>query len=83
VIGGSVARFFQTTFLGRWITIGGDKKMGAVEANPNEGLPFILELFEDGKVVPIVDRCYSLSEVPEAFRYFGTGRVKGKIVIVM
>lgn len=83
VIGGSITRFFQTVFLGQWITIGGRKKMGSVGANPNEGLPFILELFEAGRVMPVVDRCYSLSEVPEAFRYFGTGLVKGKMVITM
>jgi NADPH:quinone reductase-like Zn-dependent oxidoreductase len=83
VIGGSTARFFQTALLGRWITMGGSKKMGTVVANPNEGLAFILELFEAGKVVPVVDRCYSLSEVPEAFRYYGRGLTKGKIVITM
>ncbi|MGB5933982.1 MAG: NAD(P)-dependent alcohol dehydrogenase [Anaerolineae bacterium] len=83
VIGGSVARFFQTAFLGPLITIGGSKKMGTVGANPNEGLAFILELFEAGKVVPVIDRCYSLSEVPEAFRYFGKGLAKGKVVITM
>ncbi len=83
VIGGSIARFFQTMFMGPLITIGGSKKMGATGANPNEGLAFILELFEAGKVKPVIDRCYPLSEVPEAFRYFGEGLVKGKIVITV
>jgi len=39
------------------------------------------ELFEAGKVVPVIDRRYSLSEVAEALRYFGEGHAKGKIVI--
>ncbi|MCP5103357.1 MAG: zinc-binding dehydrogenase, partial [bacterium] len=39
------------------------------------------ELFETGKVVPVIDRRYPLSEVAEAFRYFGSGHVKGKLVI--
>ncbi len=83
VIGGSMARFFQTAFLGPWISMTGSKKMGAVGAKPNEGLAFILELFEAGKVKPVIDRCYPLSEVPEAFRYFEKGYVKGKVVITM
>ena len=83
VIGGSQARFFQTMFLGPWIPMIGSKKIGTVGAKPNEGLAFILELFEAGKVVPVIDRCYPLSEVAEAFRYFGVGHVQGKIVITM
>jgi NADPH:quinone reductase-like Zn-dependent oxidoreductase len=41
------------------------------------------ELFEAGKVVPIIDGPYPLSEVPEAFRHFGAGRHKGKVVITV
>ena len=83
VIGGSQARFFQTTFLGPWISMIGDKKLGTVGAKPNQGLAFIIELFEAGKVVPVIDRRYPLAEVAEAFRYFGEGHVQGKIVITM
>ena len=83
VIGGSTARFFQTMFLGPWISLIGSKKMGTVGAKPNEGLAFMKELFEAAKVVPVIDRRYPLSEVPEAFRYFGEGHVRGKIVITM
>ena len=83
VIGGSQARFFQTLFLGFWISKFGSKKMGTVSAKPNEGLAFIIELFEDGKLAPVIDRCYPLSEVAEAFRYFQQGHFTGKIVITM
>ncbi|NQW17332.1 MAG: NAD(P)-dependent alcohol dehydrogenase [Chloroflexi bacterium] len=83
VIGGSQIRFFQTLFLGFGISKFGNKKMGTVSPKPNEGLDFIVELFEAGKVAPIIDKRYPLSEVAEAFRYFGEGHVKGKIVITM
>jgi NADPH:quinone reductase-like Zn-dependent oxidoreductase len=83
VIGGSQVRFFQTVFLGPWLSMIGSKKMGAVGAKPNEGLAFMIELFEAGKVVPVIDRRYPLSEVAEAFRYFGEGHVQGKIVITV
>jgi NADPH:quinone reductase-like Zn-dependent oxidoreductase len=42
---------------------------------------YITELYEAGKVVPLIDRRYPLSEVPEALRYLGEGRTKGKVVI--
>ena len=83
VIGGSQARFFQTAFLGPFISMIGSMKIGAVGAKPNEGLDFLIELFEAGKIVPVIDRSYPLSEVAEAFRYFGEGLVQGKVVITM
>ncbi len=39
------------------------------------------ELFEAGKVKPVIDGPYKLDEVPEAFRLFGEGDHKGKVVI--
>ena len=41
------------------------------------------ELPEAGKVVPVIDRCYPLSEVPEALRYLEEGHAQGKAVITM
>ncbi len=41
------------------------------------------ELLEAGKVVPVIDRRYPLSEVPEALRYFGEGHAQGKLVITV
>jgi NADPH:quinone reductase-like Zn-dependent oxidoreductase len=41
------------------------------------------DLFEAGKVVPVIDRRYPLSEVPEALRYLGEGHARGKVVITM
>jgi NADPH:quinone reductase-like Zn-dependent oxidoreductase len=40
-------------------------------------------LLEAGKVVPVIDRCYPLSETPEAIRYLETGRARGKVVITV
>jgi NADPH:quinone reductase-like Zn-dependent oxidoreductase len=41
------------------------------------------ELLEAGKVTPVIDRCYELSEVADAFRYLGEGHAQGKIVITV
>ncbi|MGB0389782.1 MAG: zinc-binding dehydrogenase [Ardenticatenaceae bacterium] len=62
----------------------GSQKIGALIHNPNKkDLNVMTELFEAGKVVPIIDRRYPLRELPEALRYFGEGHVKGKIVITL
>ena len=83
VIGGSRVRFFRTVFAGQLISKFGTRKLGTVGAKPNEDLELLLELIEANKVTPVIDRTYPLSEVPDAFRYFGEGHVGGKVVISM
>ena len=70
--------------LGPWISMTGSKKMGALSSvsNPKD-LVFIKELLEAGKVVPVIDRRYTLIEVAEAIRYYGEGNARGKVVITM
>jgi NADPH:quinone reductase-like Zn-dependent oxidoreductase len=80
--GGSVATILQILLLGPWISMIESKKMRVLAVRPNlKDMVYITELYEAGKVVPVIDRRYPLSEVPEALRYLGEGRVKGKVVI--
>jgi len=44
---------------------------------------FVKELIEAGKLTPIIDRTFALSEVPDAFRYLEKGHARGKIVITV
>jgi len=82
--GGSLAQIFQAMLLGSWMFRTGGKKMGRVSAKPNQkDLVFMRELLEAGKVVPVIDRRYPLSETAEAFRYLGEGHARGKIVITL
>ena len=82
--GGSGAQMAQAIFLGSLISIKGAKKLGSLEAKPNqEDLVFIKALLEAGKVVPVIDRRYALREVPEAIRYLEEGHANGKIVITV
>jgi NADPH:quinone reductase-like Zn-dependent oxidoreductase len=82
--GGSMAQIFQAMLLGPWISMAGSKKMGALSARPNQkDLVFMKELLEAGKVVPVIDRCYPLSEVADALRYLEEGHAQGKIVITV
>jgi NADPH:quinone reductase-like Zn-dependent oxidoreductase len=41
------------------------------------------ELVEAGRVTPVIDRTYALSETAEAFRYLDEGHARGKVVIVV
>ncbi|NQW17331.1 MAG: NAD(P)-dependent alcohol dehydrogenase [Chloroflexi bacterium] len=81
--GGSTARIFQTVFLAPWISMIGSKKMGLLLHKPNKDLAFIVELVEAGKVKPVIDKTFPLSEVPEALRYFGQALALGKIIITV
>ena len=76
-----MAQTFQALLLGPLISIGGDKKLGAMLVKPNQDLDFMKELIEAGKVKPVIDRCYPLSETPDALRYYGEGHARGKVVI--
>ena len=58
--------------------------MGGVSAKRNQkDLVILKELLEAGKVVPVIDRRYPLSEVAEALRYLGAGHARGKVVITV
>ncbi len=85
MVGGPMARVFLKVLLGLFISMIGSKKIGMVMWKPNkrEDLVFLEEVFENGKVVPVIDRRYPLSEVPDAVRYLEEGHVKGKVVITM
>lgn len=82
-VGGSMARLFQALLLGPWISMTQNKKIRILSLKPNKGLAYIKELFEAGKLAPVIDGHYLLSEVPKAFRHFGEGRHKGKVVITV
>jgi len=83
MVGGSLSRVLFNTILGSLFPNTGRKKMGLGEWDPNnrEDLAFLQELVEAGKLKPVIDRSYSLNEVPEAFRYLEAGHVRGKVVI--
>jgi NADPH:quinone reductase-like Zn-dependent oxidoreductase len=80
--GGSMAQMMQSLLLGPWISMTGAQKMVGLQAEPNhKDLAFVNKLLEAGKVVPVMDRCYPLDEVPDALRYVEQGHAKGKVVI--
>ena len=82
--GGTTGQMFEAMILGPLVSMTGNKKMVNVMAKPDkENLTFIKDLLEAGKVKPVIDRCYPLSDVAEAIRYLETGHAQGKVVITV
>jgi NADPH:quinone reductase-like Zn-dependent oxidoreductase len=75
-----------TIFLGSLISMTGSKKMVSLtttEKTKVKDLVYMKELIEAGKVVPVIDRSYPLSEAAEAIRYYGERHTRGKVVITV
>ena len=80
--------------MGRWFGLG--RQLKALLLSPlvpqrmrvfvvrhtGDDLAVLKELVEAGKITPVIDRRYTLSQVPEAIRFQGEGHPQGKIVIV-
>ncbi|MFW9888420.1 MAG: NAD(P)-dependent alcohol dehydrogenase [Candidatus Thorarchaeota archaeon] len=83
--GGSMGKWIQAMLLGPLISIRGSKKLGSGGvAQPNhEDFLYLKELLEAGKVTPVIDRQYPLSEIVAALRYLEEGHARGKVVITM
>ena len=81
----TLARLFQVVARGTWVSKTSSQKIGlmATAHSDKTDLLFIKELLETGKVVPVIDRCYPLSETADAIRYLEEGHARGKVVIVV
>ena len=80
-----MAQMSQAMIQGPWISMTGSQKMGNMGvAKPNQNdLVIMKELLETGKVKPVIDRTYPLSEVAAAIRYLEEGHAQGKVVITV
>ena len=77
---GGVDRQLRASMLSPFVS----QKLGTFVAKANgEDLLVLKELIEAGKVTPVIDKAYPLSEVPEAIRHLQEGHARGKVVITM
>jgi NADPH:quinone reductase-like Zn-dependent oxidoreductase len=82
-VGGSMSRLFQALILRPWISMICKKHIRIVALKTNKDLLYINELFEAGKIKPVIDGPYELNNFVEAFMLFGKAEHKGKVVITM
>jgi len=77
---GPLDRFIKAAVLSPFVS----QKLGSFLAEPNkDDLQFLKELIEAGELTPVIDKTYSLSEVPEAIRYLEEGHARGKVVLTV
>jgi NADPH:quinone reductase-like Zn-dependent oxidoreductase len=75
LVGGSLARIIQASMAGR------ENMVNLSVEISQKDLGLLKEFLEAGKIVPVIDRVYPLSEVAEAVRYYGEGHSRGKVII--
>ncbi len=82
--GGKPAQIFEAMLLGNWLSEKNGRKLGGVAAHIDQkDLLTLKKMLEAGKIVPVIDKRYPLSETPEALRYLGAGHARGKVVITI
>jgi NADPH:quinone reductase-like Zn-dependent oxidoreductase len=82
--GGGWTQIFQVLLVAPLLSRMGSKKLRFFVANINrKDLVLLMSLLEAGKVVPVIDRRYPLSEVPEAVRYLEQWHARGKVIITL
>lgn len=82
-VGGDTGRLLRVAWLGSRLAGGEGRRLRLVALKPNKDLAYVNELFEAGRLKPVLDRSYRLDEVREAFRHLATGDHQGKIVLSM
>ena len=82
--GGGGAAIAQVLLLGPVLSRMGSKKARFFIANPKKAdLILLAELLETGKVVPVIDKRYPLTDAAEAMRYLEAGHARGKVVLTL
>ena len=81
MIGGDVSSLLQTGLFGPIISKLSHRHVGILAYEANKGIDVITQLFSSGKLFPVIDKIFPLSETREAFHYFASNQFKGKIVI--
>jgi NADPH:quinone reductase-like Zn-dependent oxidoreductase len=75
-----LARLIGALVLSRFVS---QKLVPFLARSNKEDLTIVGELMATGKVTPVIDRRYKLSEVPEALRYLEEGHARGKVVVTV
>lgn len=78
----SIGLMIQNMILKPFVSRARNKKFDGMLAQiTHDDLTVLKEMMEAGKVVPVIDKCYPMNQVPEAYRYLKTKHAPGKIVV--
>src|SRR5881275_3226061 len=77
-LGPGLTHALNAMFLSKFVS----QKMGMILAELNQkDLTALADLMQSGKVTPVIDRTYTLSELPQAIEYLEQGHARGKVVV--
>src|SRR5436190_4100739 len=77
-LGPGLTHAFKAMFLSKFVS----QKMGMMLAELNQkDLTVLADLMQSGKITPVIDRTYMLSELPQAIEYLEQGHARGKVVV--
>jgi NADPH:quinone reductase-like Zn-dependent oxidoreductase len=83
MVGGYLSQIFRSLLFG-WVMSLGSKKMRSLAAKSNKNdLEFLGKLLKEGRIKPVIDRCYTLEKTADAMRYLSEGHSPGKVVITV
>ena len=81
MVGGSVPRLLELALVGPLVSLFSRKKSRLLMVQANRGLDDLAELFEAGKLTPVIDRTFLLGEAAAALEYLGRGQALGNVVV--
>jgi NADPH:quinone reductase-like Zn-dependent oxidoreductase len=81
MVGGDMLQIIKSLLLGRVMSLGSKKMLFLTARSSQKDLEFIVKLAENGKIKPVIDRCYPLDKTADAMGYVAEGHARGKVVI--
>jgi NADPH:quinone reductase-like Zn-dependent oxidoreductase len=79
-LGPGFTHAFKAMVLSKFVS----QKMGMMLAELNQkDLTALADLMQSGKIIPVIDRTYKLSELPQAIQYLEQGHARGKVIIAV
>jgi NADPH:quinone reductase-like Zn-dependent oxidoreductase len=83
MVGGGLSQIIFSLLFGPLLSMGG-KKMRTLAARPSaDDLAWVIQLVAEGKVKPVIDRCYPFNETAAAMQYASLGHASGKVILTV
>ena len=81
MVGGALSQIIKSILFGSLMSMGGKKIRVLAAKSSARDMDFVIKLVAEGKIKPVIDRCYTFNDIPEAVLYAGKGHAMGKVVI--